>query len=353
DVVLGDPTSDAVLVLHCPTAMDSGVDSARMVARAAAARSGATVLTSWLGDYSARAARAEFQAEKVPTYDTPEHAVRAFMQMVDYRRNQELLLETPPSLPESFVTDFAAARREIETARTERRPWLTHAEGRRVLAAYGVPVAPWQKAASPADAAAAAESIGGRVALKIVSPDVVHKSEVGGVVLGLSPDDVADAAQAMLERVAAQYPNATVHGFAVEAMVDKADALELIVGASAGSDFGPVILFGEGGTAVEVTADTAVELPPLNLRLARRLIERTRVYRRMRGYRSFPPVDLDAVALALTRVSQLLVDFPEILEIDVNPLLARPSGVLALDARMKVSLDAELPPSRLAIRPYP
>src|SRR5690606_34683932 len=139
----------------------------------------------------------------------------------------------------------------------------------------------------------------------------------------------------------------------VEAMVDKTDALELIVGASAGSDFGPVILFGEGGTAVEVTADTAVELPPLNLRLARRLIERTRVYRRMRGYRSFPPVDIDAVALALTRVSQLLVDFPEILEIDVNPLLARPSGVLALDARMKVSLDAVAPQSRLAIRPYP
>src|SRR5690606_12851827 len=117
DAVLHDPTADAVLVLHCPTAMDTGVDSARMVARAANARPGATVLTSWLGDFSARAARAEFQAEKIATYDTPEHAVRAFMQMVDYRRNQELLLETPPSLPESFVTDYAAARREVDTAR--------------------------------------------------------------------------------------------------------------------------------------------------------------------------------------------------------------------------------------------
>src|SRR5690606_34077707 len=159
--------------------------------------------------------------------------------------------------------------------------WLTHAESRRVLAAYGIPVAPWQQAATPADAATAAERIGGRVALKIVSPDVVHKSEVGGVVLGLAAAEVADAAQAMLERVAAHSRQAVVHGFAVEAMVDKTDALELIVGASAGSDFGLVILFGEGGTAVEVTADTAVELPPLNLRLARRLIERTRVYRRM------------------------------------------------------------------------
>jgi acetyltransferase len=122
DIVLDDATADAVLVLHCPTAIDSGVDSARMIARAAAARPGATVLTSWLGDHSARAARAEFQAEHVATYDTPEHAVRAFMQMVDYRRNQELLLETPPSLPETFVTDFAAAQRELETAVDARRP---------------------------------------------------------------------------------------------------------------------------------------------------------------------------------------------------------------------------------------
>jgi acetyltransferase len=153
--------------------------------------------------------------------------------------------------------------------------------------------------------------------------------------------------------VRAARPDVELRGFTVEPMVDTADGLELIVGASAGGDFGPVIMFGEGGTAVEVTADTAVELPPLNLRLAHELIARTRVARKMRGYRHKPPIDNDAVALTLTRVAQLVIDFAQVLEIDVNPLLATPAGVHALDARIRITRGGVPRAAPLAIRPYP
>jgi acetyltransferase len=276
------------------------------------------------------------------------------MQMVDYRHNQELLMETPPSLPELFTADRDAAGRVFDAVFAEQRVWLTDPEARRVLAAYGIPIAVSIEVATPREAAAAAGELEGPVALKILASGVVHKSEVGGVVLNLiGPDAVEAAAIDMLERVRVTQPEAQIHGFSVGPMVDTSASLELIIGVSAGSDFGPVILFGEGGTAVEVTADTAVELPPLNLRLARELMERTRIFRKMRGYRNVPAVDLTAVALALTRVSQLLIDFPEILEIDINPLVADPRGITALDARIKLAADRDASVSRLAIRPYP
>ena len=352
--VLDDSNFDAVLVLHCPTAVAAGRDAAVAVLAALESRPHATVLTSWLGEHSARAAREEFQRHGVPTYQTPEQAVRAFMQMVDYRHNQELLMETPPSLPELFTADRDAAGRVFDAVFAEQRVWLTDPEARRVLAAYGIPIAASIEVATPREAAAAAGELEGPVALKILASGVVHKSEVGGVVLNLAgPDAVETAAIDMLERVRVTQPEAQIHGFSVGPMVDTSASLELIIGVSAGSDFGPVILFGEGGTAVEVTADTAVELPPLNLRLARELMERTRIFRKMRGYRNVPAVDLTAVALALTRVSQLLIDFPEILEIDINPLVADPRGITALDARIKLAADRDASVSRLAIRPYP
>jgi acetyltransferase len=354
DIVLEDSDLDGVLILHCPTAIAPGPEAARAVIATVKRYPDATVLTSWLGEQAARASRTELQQHRVPTYETPEQAVRAFMQMVDYRRNQELLIETPPSLPELFVADAERAREVIDRAAAGRRAWLTDAEAKDVLAAYGVPVTRPLEAATPVEAGAAAAKLGVPVVLKVVAQGILHKSDAGGVALGLSePAAVEAAASAMLERVRAARPDVEITGFGVEPMIERPRALQLIVGASSGGDFGPVILFGHGGTAVEVIDDTAVELPPLNLRLARGLIERTRVFRQMRGYRDVPAVDLDAVALALTRVSQLLVDCPQIIELDINPLLADEHGVVAVDARIKIDAEPGAAASRLAIRPYP
>jgi acetyltransferase len=182
----------------------------------------------------------------------------------------------------------------------------------------------------------------------------VHKSDVGGVALGLKDAvSVEAAARAMLERAAAARPPVDLRGFAVEPMVSRPHALELILGIASGGDFGPMMLFGHGGTAVEIVDVTAVELPPLNLRLALDLMKRTRVFQQMRGYRSTPAVDVDAVALALTRVSQLLIDQPRIIELDINPLLADARGIIALDARLRFDAAASANLARLAIRPYP
>lgn len=351
--VLDDANVDAVLVLHCPTAVTAGVEAARAVAAVAAERPNATVLTSWLGEHSAHAARVELERRRVPTYGTPEQAAHAFMQMVDYRQNQALLLETPPSLPERFAFDGTAVRQAFAFARAQRREWLTAREMREVLEAYGIRAAAVEEADSPAAAGAAAERLGGRVALKISAPSLVHKSEAGGVVLGLEGHTaVQNAAETMLERVRSSRPDVEIRGFSVERMIEREGGTELIIGASAHGDFGPVVLFGEGGTAVELIADTALELPPLNLRLARALIERTRVARRLHGYRDIARVDVDAIALALVHLSQLIIDFPEIVEVDVNPLLATADGVTALDARLRIAGEGARA-RQLAIRPYP
>jgi acetyltransferase len=208
---------------------------------------------------------------------------------------------------------------------------------------------------SPAEAARKAQEIGTPAALKIYSPDIVHKSDVGGVMLNLSgAERVAAEAERMLARIGEMLPEARIEGFTVQPMVERPGAYELIVGMHRDSQFGAVLMFGEGGTAVEVLRDSALGLPPLNMRLAMDMISRTRVYRRLRGYRDRPGVNLDAVAMTLLRLSQLVVDFPEIDSLDVNPLLADQQGVIALDARIRVragSFDDRL--AHLAIRPYP
>lgn len=352
DLVLADPACDAALVLHCPTAVSAGLEAARAVAVTTGARADAAVFTSWIGERTARAARAELAAARVPTYATPEHAVRAFMHRVDYVRNQELLLETPPSYPD-VVAELDAVRAVVAAADAAGREWLTAVETQALLTAYGIATVRAVQAATAAEAGAAAEGFGVPVALKIVSRDVIHKSDVGGVSLDLRGGELVErAALEMLERLSAAMPTAQIDGFTVEPMLAVRGSLELIVGVSSNGDFGPMLLFGEGGTAVEAVADTALELPPLNLKLARRLIERTRVFRKLRGFRHVPAVDLDAVARVLMRVSQLVVDWPRIAELEVNPLLASATGVVALDARVRLSTPGQ-PLTRLAIRPYP
>jgi acetyltransferase len=354
DLVMRDKRVDGVVVLNCPTAVTSPRDAAQAVAEVVGRRRQPPVLTSWLGERAALEARQLFAEQKIPTYDTPEDAVSAFMQMVAYRRNQDMLMETPPSLSEELEPDTAAAQAVIARALAEGRSWLTEVEGKEILAAYGVPVAPTRLATTPHEAAALAAQIGGPVALKIVSPEILHKSDVGGVALELiGPAHVEQAAAAMLERVGSTAPEARLVGLSVQPMIRRPGAYELIVGVTTDRQFGPMVLFGHGGTAVEVISDRALALPPLNLHLARELMSRTRIHRLLEGYRGQRPANLDAIASTLIKISQLVIDFAEIEELDINPLLADGYGVIALDMRVTVGAASAPPTQRLAIRPYP
>lgn len=350
-----DPGAGAVLFMHAPTAIVPSADIARALV-SLASQSPPRVLGCWMGGESVEEARQIFQAAGIAGYETPEEAVRAFSMVTTYRRNQAQLIEAAPArLPGAADTDPGIVGRLVQQVLDSGRDMLTEPEAKTVLAACGIPVVATQSVgADPADAARTASSIGFPVALKILSKDISHKSDIGGVVLDLSSaDDVERSAAAMLARVRRLRPAARIEGFAVQAMIRRAHAQELIVGASIDSVFGPVILFGQGGTAVEVLADRAVALPPLNLPLARALVARTRVAKLLRGFRDTPPADEDAICSVLIAVSQLLADVPQIAELDINPLIVNHEGVIALDARIRLSAEAPAGALNFAIRPYP
>ncbi len=353
EVLLDAPEVDALLFIHAPTA----IVASDQVAQACAPlirTSPRNVLASWVGGDGVKKADAIFHEAGIPTYGTPEEAVHSFMQLADYRRNQESLMQTPPSVAEEFTADAETARRVILDAIASDHPLLTEPQAKQVLAAYGVPVVETLIASDATGAARAATELGFPVALKILSPDISHKSDVGGVMLNLQTnDEVRNAAEAMRARCAELRPDARLSGFTVQKMVKRGGAHELIVGCTTDPIFGPVILFGQGGTAVEAVADKAVALPPLNVPLARELIARTRVAKLLAGYRDRPPADLDAICLALIKVSQLIADIPEVAELDINPLLADEHGVIALDARIRVERSRCVGTQRFAIRPYP
>ena len=355
--LLADPGAGTLLFMHAPTAIVPSAEIALALAPLARPLPNAPqrLLGCWLGDAAVREARQTFQAAGVPCYDTPEEAVRAFAMLQDYRRNQAQLLEAPGAAVAAAALDLAAIRVEIDRALAEGRGWLTEPEAKAVLAACAIPIAGTRVVGVAADeAVAAAQAIGYPVAIKILSPQITHKSDVGGVALDLADEAALRLAiTAMLARVRASQPEATLDGFTVQRMVRRQRALELIVGAHVDPLFGPVILFGQGGTAVEVIADRAVALPPLNLPLARALVARTRIARLLVGWRDVPPADLGAVHGVLCTVSQLLAEVPEITELDINPLLADAAGVVALDARIRVSAQAPGGAKSFAIRPYP
>ncbi|MBI5119755.1 MAG: GNAT family N-acetyltransferase [Rhodospirillales bacterium] len=346
---------DAVLCMHAPTAVSSATEVAQSVIKLAKEKKIQSLMTCWVGGEAVAEARHLFNESGVPTYNTPAQAVGAFLHVQRYRKNQEMLMETPPSAPAEFTPATATARLVIENAIASGHAVMSEPEAKAVLAAYGIPTVETHIARTPADASRIVRDMGGgRCALKILSPDISHKSDVGGVMLDLDgPFETEKAAHAMLERVQKFHPNAHVTGFTVQQMATRPGAHELIVGMATDPIFGPVLMFGEGGTAVEVIGDSAVGLPPLNMSLAREMISRTRVYKLLKGYRDRKAVDLDAVCLTLMQVAQLVIDIPEILEVDINPLFADSKGVLALDARIKVAVTSTLGTERLAIRPYP
>ncbi|CCQ73434.1 bifunctional acetate--CoA ligase family protein/GNAT family N-acetyltransferase [Magnetospira sp. QH-2] len=344
---------DALLVMHAPTATADSIEAARAVVDVAK-ETKANVLTNWVGEQAVAPARKVFSEEGIPTYATPSRAVAAFMHMVNYRRNQETLMEMPTSAPEEFKPATAAARLVVENVLANGHRILTEPEAKAVLAAYGIPTVETHVAPDVDGAVSIARRMGFPVAIKILSPDISHKSDVGGVDLHLdSPEAVRGAAENMLARISERIPDAKIHGFSVQQMAIRPGAHELIIGVSTDPIFGPVLLFGQGGTAVEVIGDRAIALPPLNTNLAQDLISRTRISKLLKGYRDRPSVNMDALCLVLMQISQIAVDIPEIVELDINPLLSDENGVLALDARIRVQADTGDQSQRLAIRPYP
>ncbi|MGE5089456.1 MAG: GNAT family N-acetyltransferase [Candidatus Levyibacteriota bacterium] len=353
EALLAEPAADALLFIHAPTAVVDSLAIARACAPIIAA-SGKMVLACWLGGSGLDAARAEFTAAGIPDYVTPEAAVRGFLDVAKFFRIQRLSAETPPSIPEQFEPDVAAVRGVIEAALAGGNPLLSEPEAKRVLAAYRIPVVETRVVDALDRLRDAAATIALPAALKILSPDISHKSDVGGVALDLETiDAVESAGRAMLARVRKLRPDAAITGFTLQPMVRRSGAHELIVGTTTDPAFGPVILFGQGGTAVEVIADRAVALPPLNMKLARELVGRTRVSKLLAGYRDRPAADRDAIDLTLVKIAQLVADIPEIVELDINPLLADANGVIALDARIRIAPSAAAGAARLAILPYP
>jgi acetyltransferase len=352
--LLEEPDADAVLLIHAPTAIVPAADIARALLPLLRA-SARPVLCCWLGGASVAQARSLCMDAGLPVFDTPEEAVRAFLELVDYQRNQQLLMQVPPACAAAAV-DGAAARARIASLLADGVTAVGEADAKAILAAYGIPVVATETAFDTAAALAAARRIGYPVALKILSPDIVHKTDVGGVVLDLADEaELVHALEAMLARVRAARPQARLGGFTVQAMARRPRAHELIAGMSVDRVFGPVVLFGQGGVAVEVTADQAVALPPLNRVLAADLVGRTRASRLLAGFRDYPRADLDALYDVLMRIGQMAADLPELMELDINPLLADAGGVVALDARMRLApVPAGRDPlDRLAILPYP
>ncbi|MFN3861913.1 MAG: acetate--CoA ligase family protein [Roseateles sp.] len=351
--LLAAPEAGALLFVHAPTAIVPSETIARACVPLITAHPG-RVLSCWLGGDSVAGARRLFEQAGIASYDTPEDALRAFAMMQRYRHNQAALREAPAAAA-SAAPDLAQARALVDATLAAGREWLDEVDAKALLAAYGIPVVPTRRTApTPEAAAAAARELGGPVALKVVSADILHKSDAGGVRLDLADAGaVRSAAAEMLEHLARVRPHARIAGFSVQPMAQRPQARELIVGAHVDAVFGPVLLFGQGGTAVEVLADRAVALPPLNRVLARDLIARTRVARLLAGWRDHPPADLDALCDVLIAVGQMLADLPELAELDINPLWADASGVVALDARVRLSAAAPAGVAHFAIRPYP
>ena len=346
--------ADAVLVLNCPVAVASSIDAAKVVI-AERRTLNKPLLANWLGARAVEESRPLFEDAGIPNYETPEKAVRGFMHLARYHSLQATLQEVPAAVPDSFHPDRTKARKIIEASLRTETKWLDPQAITELFATYDIPIARTAIVKTPEEAARMADTISAPVALKIFSRDLTHKSDVGGVMLDLNgADAVSAAAEAMLARVAKAAPNARLDGFIVQEMIRRPYAYELIVGMAQDVTFGPFLLFGHGGTAVEVIDDKALGLPPLNMKLAREMMQRTRIWRQLKGYRDRAAVATDAIASTLVKISQLISDFAEIVELDINPLLADEAGVIAVDARIRMAMPAPTSAeTRMAIRPYP
>ena len=356
-ILLKDPGVDALLVIITPQAMTNPTAVAREVC-AQAASTPKPILAAWLGGAAMREGTSLLNEAGIPTYTTPEQAVRAFMTLVSYSRNLEILYETPKNMRVEFPVDRRELRARFAGVLTGSEGALSESRSKELLASYGIPVTTPVAAASADEAVRAADAAGYPVVLKILSPDITHKTDVGGIALDLGDAAaVRDAIGSMIKTAARKAPGARLLGVTVQQMVRAGDGIEMILGVKKDPTFGTVVMAGMGGTAAEIYGDRAIGFPPLNERLARRMLDSLRMRPLLSGYRGRPPVAVDRLVDALVRLSYLAADFPEVAELDINPLLVTADGVIALDARVigdKSAIeDPKRPYAHLALRPYP
>ena len=343
---------DAALFMTPPQAMFSAADFAHMLA-SELRLDDFPFFAVWLGGKEMEAGKSIMNDAGVPTYLTPEEAIRAFHYMYTYSRNLKALQEVPREDATAILVDREGAGEIIKGVITKGRDLLTEDESKRVMVAYGIHVNETMVAATAEEAVRLARKMGYPVAAKVHSLTLTHKSDAGGVKLDLrNADEVIDAFEAIEASVKAYDPDAHFGGVTIQKMIAE-KGHEVILGSKMDPDFGPVILFGEGGIMTEVYKDRAIGLPPLNRALARRMIEETKVYKILKGYRNIPPANLDLLEEALIRLGMLVTDFPEIVELDINPLLLTPKNAWALDARIVVKKAVKPAPLHLAISPYP
>jgi len=356
-IVLQDPGVDALLVIITPQAMTNPTAVAREVCGQAAATP-KPVLAAWLGGAAMREGTGLLNEAGIPTYPTPEQAVRAFMTLVSYARNLGILYETPKDIPVDFPVDRKDLRSRFAGLLKGADAPLSEALSKELLASYGIPVTSPVAARSADEAVRAADAAGYPVVLKILSPDITHKTDVGGVVLDLvDAAAVRDAFAVLMETVARKAPAARLSGVTVQRMIEAGEGIEMILGVKKDATFGTVVMAGMGGTAAEIYGDRAIGFPPLNERLARRMLDGLRMRPLLHGYRGRPAAAVDQLVEALVRLSYLAADFPEVAELDINPLLVTAGGVTALDARVVADRTAAEDPKRpyahLSLRPYP
>jgi acetyltransferase len=352
---LADPGMDGVLALLAPQAVTDPVAAADRLIELARDNP-KPVLASWLGEEQVRAARERFSGSRVPHFDTPEAAVEAYSYLSQYQRNQQLLMQVPGAVALRHEPNVQGARLIIEDALAQGRNTLTTMESKALLTAFGIPVVRTVEARSPNEALILAESLGYPVAMKVSSPDISHKSSVGGVRLNIGNAQAVRTAFMDLTVTAQNArPGASITGVTVERMHGKPNGRELIVGVTRDPVFGPVITFGAGGTMVELIRDRAVALPPLNQFIARDLIQRTRVAATLGEYQNLPAARVQALEQVILQVSDLVCQLPYISELDINPLVLDEEGALAVDVRFVVRAPPPSPDRypHMAIYPYP
>lgn len=357
-VCLDDPGVDGVLVIFTPQAGTDHLTTAQLMV-GLQRESSKPLFLSWLGDAKVAESRELFSKSKCAHFRAPEFAIEVFRNLAAYHENQQLLLQTPAPLEgDQLVPDVTQARQLIAAAQAEGRTILSELESKAVLQAFNIPVNPTRLAATEDQAVDFAEEIGYPLVLKIDSPDIIYKSDVGGVELNISNEQsLREAYRNIVERTRAARPDARIVGVSVQAMRKRRYARELMVGVTHDASFGPVITFGAGGIAVEVMQDQSLSLPPVNHYLVQRMIDKTRVGQILRPFKNMPGIDLEALRQIVLHVSELVCELPEVREMDINPLMADESGVMALDARIVIHSATQLtvgkPYGHMAIMPYP
>lgn len=342
----------ALLVMLAPQAMTDAADVARTLSTQLGHIS-IPVIASWLGGVDVEEGREILNQAGLATFDTPERAVRAFMNLHRHARAIEMLHQIPPRLSARIQVDREKAGSLIKAGLDSTNGWLSETQAKALLDTYGIPVTTTAMAATAHEAVTLADEMGYPVVLKIASPEIIHKSDAGGVLLNVkTPQAVRSGFQILLNNARCHEPQATIRGVTVQPMIDQSTC-ELIVGAKKNPDFGPVILFGMGGILAELLEDRAIALPPLNRLLASRLMEGTRVDLLLKGYRNHPPADREKLEAVLIRLSQLVTDFPQIVELDINPMVINQGRPIAVDTRVRLKPVSCKAPMHLSVSPYP